>query len=99
MKIVWTDPAVEDLRSIRDHIAKDSSGFAAVFAGRVIEAVESLSNFPMRGRKVPEMGHDDIRELLYSGYRIIYRVEQERILILAIIHGARNLASAPPLQE
>ncbi|MCP4594721.1 MAG: type II toxin-antitoxin system RelE/ParE family toxin [bacterium] len=33
----------------------------------------------------------DVREVLFQSYRIIYRVESQRILILAIVHGSRNL--------
>jgi plasmid stabilization system protein ParE len=54
MKIVWTEPAVADLESIRDYIARDSGFYALQFAGRLVEAVETLESFPERGRKVPE---------------------------------------------
>ncbi len=38
----------------------------------------------MRGRKVPEVNREDIRELFEGEYRIIYRVEAKRIFILTI---------------
>lgn len=91
MKIQWTEPAVEDPEAIRDFIARDSDHYAAQFVERVLEAVDSLSESPKRGRKVPEAGRQDIRELLFGNYRIMYRVESERVLLLAVIHGARNL--------
>ena len=43
------------------------------------------------GRIVIEADDEAIRELIYQKYRIMYRVENERILILAIIHGSRDL--------
>ena len=39
---------------------------------------------------------ENIRELLFSNYRITYRVEVERILILTVIHGSRNLSPKEP---
>lgn len=39
---------------------------------------------------------EKIRELLFSNYRIMYRMETERILILTVIHGARNLSQKKP---
>ncbi len=44
-----------------------------------------------RGRRVPESKEENIRELLFYGYRIMHRLETEQILILAVIHGSRNL--------
>ena len=45
------------------------------------------------GRPVPEADRDDVRELIYHGYRIIYRTKSARVQILTVIHGSRNLAA------
>ena len=92
MKIEWTEPALLDLESIRDYIRRDSEYYATRFSEKVIEAVESLQKFPKIGRNVPEAEEGNIRELLLYNYRIIYRVETDRILVLMIIHGARDLS-------
>ena len=74
MKVVWADPAVEDLESIHAYILRDSEHYARHFVGRLIEAAESLETFPRRGRQVPEArGLTDVRDLIFQGYRIIYR--------------------------
>ena len=39
---------------------------------------------------------ESIRELLFYNYRIMYRVETECILILTVIHGARDLSQGEP---
>jgi plasmid stabilization system protein ParE len=95
-KIVWTEPAVSDLQSIVDYISRHSEYYGGAFAERILEAAESLSQFPEMGRIVPEFGRDEIRELIFQSYRIIYQIEEERILILAVIHGSRNLMSRKP---
>jgi len=33
----------------------------------------------------------DVRELIVQGYRIIYLLETEQLIILTVIHGSRNL--------
>lgn len=91
MKIEWTEPAVSDLESIRDFIAKDSNFYAKRFIMKVIESVGKLTEFPKMGRKVPESNDNSIRELLFHNYRIIYKIEKEKVLILAIVHGSRDL--------
>ncbi|MBI4722421.1 MAG: type II toxin-antitoxin system RelE/ParE family toxin [Candidatus Stahlbacteria bacterium] len=96
MNIEWTEPAVSDLESIKDYIARDSVPYASRFVEKVIEAVENIKGFPEIGRKIPEIDKENIRELLVHNYRIIYRVETERILILSVIHTSRDLSSKKP---
>ena len=93
MKLLWTLPALEDLEGIQDFIRRDSEHWATQFIEKILTSVEKLVDFPKMGRIVPESGDRMIRELIYHGYRIIYRAEKERILILAVIHGARDLES------
>ena len=96
MKILWTDPAIDDLRSLHSYIGKDSEVYANSFVERIILAVEKLTNFPRLGRVVPEAEKETSRELLYHNYRIIYRINGELIEIVTVIHGRRDLASFKP---
>ena len=92
MKIVWTDPAVEDLRNLREFIARDSETYAAHFVARILVEVDRLETLPESGRWVPEVSErTDIRELLVSAYRVVYQVESDRVSILAVLHGRRDL--------
>lgn len=93
MKIVWTEPAISDLENIKKYIERDSEYYAVRFIGRIIEAIEKLLIFPEMGRWVPEAEDKRVRELLVDNYRIMYRIETNRILILTFIHGARDIRS------
>jgi mRNA-degrading endonuclease RelE of RelBE toxin-antitoxin system len=54
---------------------------------------QQTGDFPEIGRRVPEAEErDDIRELIFQGYRIIYLIQSKNITIIAVIHGSRNLA-------
>ena len=96
MTILWTEPSLDDLRAIRDYIARDSETYAASFIESILSAVEQLSEFPHSGRAVPEANRPDTRELLFRSYRIIYRVLPDAIHILAVIHGYRDLSGMSP---
>ncbi len=96
MKILWTEPAIEDLRNLHGYIAKDSDVYASSFVQRIILAVDRLSDFPRLGRMVPEAEQETIRELLYHNYRIIYRIKSDLVEILTVIHGRRDLGSFKP---
>ena len=94
MNILWTEPAVFDLESIKEYIARDSEYYASEFIGRIIDTVEKLSLLPNRGRKVPELDDESIREVIFNNYRIVYRIEKsDSILILGVIHAARDLGN------
>jgi len=96
MKIVWTDPAVEDLRELHAYIARDSEMYASGFVERIILAAERLADHPKVGRVVPEANNENVREILYQRYRIIYRVKRDSIEMLSVIHGARDLEELQP---
>lgn len=57
-----------------------------------IAAARRLMQFPLRGRKVPELTSTHRECFIYS-YRMIYRVEDNHVLIVAVIHGKRLLES------
>jgi plasmid stabilization system protein ParE len=91
MKLIWTDPSLDDLRAVRDYIGRDSDYYAADLVEQVVLSVERLLRFPKLGRVVPETQDENIRELVHQNYRIIYRIAGERIEILTIVHGSRDL--------
>jgi addiction module RelE/StbE family toxin len=96
MKIIWTEPAVKDLRELHAYIARDSETYASGFVERIILAAERLVNHPKVGRVVPETNDENIRELLYQRYRIIYRLTRDNIEMLSVIHGTRDLGELKP---
>lgn len=99
MKIEWSPRAERELTQLRDYIAQDSPFYARQFTERLILAVERLTTLPRSGRTVPEAGHQDaIREVLYQGYRLIYRIrdDQQLVQIVTVLHGARDLAHMTP---
>ena len=84
-------PAWDDLESAADYIARDSEFYSASFVREVKDAAASLGEFAERGQIVPEFGDESIRELLVRPYRLVYEVSADKVLILALIHGARRL--------
>lgn len=92
MKVTWSLEAGENLVDIEGFIARDSIERAVQFVDALIDHAEAiLSDNPRSGRTVPEIGHPDIRELIYRGYRIVYRLNGDRIDILTVFEGHRLL--------
>lgn len=84
MKILWSPLTVERLEDIFEYISKDDSNAASKMIGRIFKRIETLSKFPEKGRKVPKANREKIREVFEGEYRIIYRIEPKRILVLSI---------------
>jgi toxin ParE1/3/4 len=90
MKVVWTEPACEQLDGIYDYIARSSTEYAVRTVDRLTRRTEQIGRFPLSGSVLRELGHEQIREVIEKPYRIIYHVTADRIEILALVHGARE---------
>ncbi len=88
-RIVWTEPAIVDLNSIHDYIARDAEVYADATVLELFEAVDRLLNFPHSGRVVLEVDDEDTREIIVGNYRVIYDISGEAVRILSVLHGAR----------
>jgi toxin ParE1/3/4 len=81
---------LQELECAARFIARDSPRYAAALSDEALSVARSLRKFPMRGRIVPEMADDLVRELFVKSYRLIYEVRADKIVILAFLHGARR---------
>ena len=95
-QILWSSPALEDLKQIRTWVARDSPDAARRLASRIRKGVENLADFPMAGRVVPEIGIKSYREVIVRPYRVIYEVrDNDAVVILRVWHSHRDL----PIEE
>jgi plasmid stabilization system protein ParE len=78
------------LEEVGRRLADESPSAAAKLVGDLLDAAESLATLSERGRRVPELNDSQYRELLTRDYRLIYRVTPEEVVIIALIHGARD---------
>ena len=90
-QVRWSLTAGNDLQEIEDFIARDSILHAITFVDRIVESAETLLRTPQIGRMVPEFNRSDLRELIFRGYRIVYLLQDNEVLILRVVHGARDL--------
>src|SRR5262245_54113390 len=60
--------------AVFDYVAIDSIFYAHRFVRQLVAATRKLESFPKCGRPLPELQHLDLREVVYSGYRMIYRI-------------------------
>ena len=84
-----TEPAVADLEDIRDYIARDSPAFALRHLARLKQVFASLAEVPGQGRFRPELG-SAVQSFPVGNYLIFYQQVDGDILILRVIHAARD---------
>ena len=90
-QVRWAPQALDDLDAICLFIARDAPQVAGVFADRAFRATDRLVDHPRLGRILPELGIENIREIILGAYRIIYRIQEDEVQVVTIHHGARLL--------
>jgi addiction module RelE/StbE family toxin len=90
-RVVWSPQALTDVESIAEYIEKDSPVYARAVVAKVVAVTRHLARFPLSGRVVPEKRDIAFREVFAFSYRIIYRVEEDILTIIAVVHGKRLL--------
>ena len=96
-KIIWAREAREDLREIVMFIAQDNPAVAESFGYLLMSKVDVLAQFPQLGRVVPEEQDEDIREIIFRSYRIVYQtlMDKQIVAIARVWHGARGEPDIP----
>lgn len=93
MHVKYSSAARRDLDAIIDHISLEDRAAAERVFYAISDSVSRLDDFPNMGHvgRVP-----DTRELSVTGlpYIVVYEVSAEAVTVLAVFHGARDLARA-----
>lgn len=86
-QVVWSAGALEEIALIRDYIAQFDPAAANRLARKLLDAGESLRDFPRCARVLD----GEVRQLsLIWPYAIQYEINGDRVDILRVRHGARS---------
>lgn len=90
MKVTWAPRAIARAAEIAEYIAADRPGAAKAWVEQLFAKAATLRRHARRGGKVPELNRDDIRQVLYGKYRIIYRIDPKRVVVLTVRHSRQQ---------
>ena len=90
MKVRLTPEAEADLEGIGDKIAERNAARAVTYVRELRERCLRIAEFPHAGPPRPQWG-EDIRIAIHGKYVIVYRVRDETVEVLRVVHGARDL--------
>lgn len=89
MKVVWSPLAEQRALEAVEYIARDRPKAAKAWLDKLLDRVAALEQFEQQGRVVREIGRPAYREVTHAPYRIIYRVDASRVVILTLRHVRR----------
>lgn len=92
MNVEITAEAERDLEEIGDRIAQDNPVRALSFVMELRAACLGLAEFPERFSLVPRYEAHGVRHRVHGNYLILYRIEQARVVVIHVRHGARDYA-------
>ena len=91
MRVEWSPTALAEANRAVDYIAQDRPQAALDWLSALLDRVLQLTEFPDSGPNLTEHGRPDLRVLLHPPYRLIYRVDPDRVVILLVRHGRQEL--------
>ena len=90
-RVSWSPTALDDVDAIAEYINRDSPAYTRAVVNKILDTARKLEDFPNAGRVVPELDDEAIRERFVYSYRLIYRIQEHDVLIVAVVHGRRLL--------
>ncbi len=95
-RISIAESAVRDLEDLRDWcIALSVPEVGDRLVREILERIEQLADFPDSGRAVPEFEMPWLRELVHPPFRIVYRVDVERVRVVRVWRSERLMPMPP----
>jgi plasmid stabilization system protein ParE len=61
----------------------------------ILASLDQLAEFPESGRVVPEFDQPWLRELVRPPFRVVYRVDRERVRVVRIWRSERLMGARP----
>lgn len=85
MKVVFKDTFVVRLEKQIEYISLDSPERARKFKNELIKKIKEIPKRPMSFRKSIYFDDEMIRDLIFKGYTIVFRVSDSRIEVFGFV--------------
>ena len=91
-RVTFANSAVIDLENVRRwYVERGAPDVGERLLREIVAAVAMLADVPKGGRVVPEFGVAALRESIHPPFRIVYRIDAERVRIVRLWRGERVL--------
>ncbi len=90
--IIFAESAFRDLKDIQTwYQEQQAPAVGDRLVGEIIVQIGRLADFPESGRIVPEFGIAKLREIIYPPFRIVYRLDGNKVKIIRVWRSERLL--------
>jgi toxin ParE1/3/4 len=89
-EVIWSRRATENLIQHVAYIAARNPDAAERVRNAIASSVETLSQFPYRGRASERTGTRELVIPEFPNYIVVYRVTETHIQILRVWHGRQD---------
>jgi toxin ParE1/3/4 len=94
-RISFAESAVRDLEAVRDwYLSRSAPEVGERLIREIVACVDQIADFPESGRVVPEFDQPWLRELIRPPFRIVYRLDGERVRIVRVWRSERLMSDA-----
>jgi toxin ParE1/3/4 len=90
-EIVWTSPAIDDLKNIAEYIALSNLSAAQTLTKKVFDKISRLEDHPESGKRPQELINLNYCEVIVNPCRIFYKVDSDKVYILHVMRQERDL--------
>ncbi|WP_340103806.1 type II toxin-antitoxin system RelE/ParE family toxin [Rhodohalobacter sp. 8-1] len=90
-RIIWTEPALQELDEIADYISLDNPNAAKGLVREAFKRVDHLVRHPKSGKHVEEFEVSVYREIVLPPCRIFYRIADDIVYIIHVIREEQFL--------
>lgn len=90
-RVELTEPAKQEIAQAEDWIDAESPAAAERWIEGLYDALDGLRTMPARCSLAPENENhaEEIRQLIFGRYRVLFTIFPSRVLFLHVRHGAR----------
>lgn len=90
MKVRLSQEARAELKRIGDYIATDNPTRAKHFVRELLASCAALGHMPEAFPLIPRYEANGVRRRAHGNYLVLYRVEAKQVVVLHVLHGARD---------
>lgn len=92
-RVFYTVQAEQDLRDVVESIARDNLTAALEWLERIESLIELLASRPALGQRMVTRRFGEVRQHVAGNYVVYYRLADDGLQILRVLHGARDQES------
>jgi len=84
VRIVRSKKYAKSLQEIMRFISLDSKNRALEFRNKLDKQISNIINMPYKCRKSIYFDDDNIRDLIYKGYTVVYKIDEEKSIVTVL---------------